>query len=597
MYFEQPIVIFDTTEALSPTTGSFVLYGGLSINATYQSNNASTGAFVIAGGIGINKKLNVGGDSSIAGIVTITNTTESTGTGSGALVVSGGVGIASDLNVGGDATITGNLYVNGTTTTVNSSTIDIDDNTILLNAGPAGSRDAGIVIQRAGVDVTSETAFTSGTLAGITAGNYVIQLDATHTQDDDYYRGWWIKTDDGIAQITGYTSSSNLASLATAGNSLGETSANLEFQLYNRSYLAQYFDETAKMVTIAYLGDVTDPKTSLINNGQYADLRSRALYAVDSTVTNFVASNISAGTLALTSAILPFLYVSNHATIANASIDVSTIGNLYVTASSTLHQFVTAGALAVTGESILRGAVTAGALNVTGDSILQGMVTAGALAVTGESFLRGAVTAGALNVTGDSILQGMVTAGALAVTGESFLRGAVTAGALNVTGDSILQGMVTAGGLAVTGASYFNGDMLITGGNLTVTSGSIVFNTVDVSPSMADIIKERSFTAGNNVISASSITNFAFSGSVARAFDAVVSVTILTTGDAANKYAYYNLKGVQKLGSWTLNSSFVGDVTGVTFYIDSSGQIQYTSTNIADFVSNTIKFRALTTSV
>ena len=41
MYFEQPIVIFDTTETLSSTTGAFVLYGGLSVNSTYESSNIS----------------------------------------------------------------------------------------------------------------------------------------------------------------------------------------------------------------------------------------------------------------------------------------------------------------------------------------------------------------------------------------------------------------------------------------------------------------------------------------------------------------------------------------------------------------------------
>ncbi|NBP15072.1 hypothetical protein EBU95_11850, partial [bacterium] len=255
-----------------------------------------------------------------------------------------------------------------------------------------------------------------------------------------------------------------------------------------------------------------------------------------------------------------------------------TAGALNVTGNSILQGFVTAGALAVTGESFLRGAVTAGALNVTGDSILQGFVTAGALAVTGESFLRGAVTAGALNVTGNSILQGFVTTGALAVTGESLLRGAVTAG-----------------GLAVTGASYFNNNVMITAGNLTVTGGSIIFNTVDVSPSMADIIKERSATIGNAIASPTNVDTFAFSNAVARAFDAVVSVTI--SGTTGSKYAYYNLKGVQKASNWVLNSSFVGDVTGITFSINSSGQVQYTTTSTPDFDNGVVKFRALTTSV
>jgi len=214
-----------------------------------------------------------------------------------------------------------------------------------------------------------------------------------------------------------------------------------------------------------------------------------------------------------------------------------------------------------------------------------------------------------LNVTGDSILQGFVTAGALAITGESFLRGAVTAGALNVTGDSILQGFVTAGSLNVTGDSILENNLTVTTGNVIIStndyspilnstpaSGSIIFNTVDVSPSLGDISRERIYNTANAQAAAANITGFSFSNSVVRAFDAIVSVTILTT-DNTNKYSYYNLKGVQKSGNWVVNSSYVGDATGYTFSVTNSGQIQYTSTSVGNYSSSYVSFRALTTSI
>lgn len=40
-----------------------------------------------------------------------------------------------------------------------------------------------------------------------------------------------------------------------------------------------------------------------------------------------------------------------------------------------------------------------------------------------------------------------------------------------------------------------------------------------------------------------------------------------------------------------------GDNTNITFSITSSGQVQYTSANEVGFVSNTIRFKAITTSV
>ena len=684
MFFEQPVVIFDTTESLSPTTGAFVLYGGLSINATYDSSDISSGGFVLSGGMAVKKNISVGG------IQHIYNTTDSTGIDDGALIVDGGVGIKKSLHVGGDTTILGSLFVQGTYTYVNTQTINVEDNTLVINSGPAGSRDAGLLIRRDGVDVTSDVAITSGTLAGLEGVNGTsITFGATHSQPDDHYRGWWVKLNsgNGYAQIQSY--SNNVAVLSTTGNTF--TTGNLTetgFTLYNKSYLGQYYDEQSDEIRFAYVADAQDPKVDLENGDNYARLR---LDRLDANTTISTASIQASGNSTIANLAITNLLVAS-VTMDNAALKSATIGNLYVTGASVLHGavtagalnvtgdsilqgFVTAGALAVTGESFLRGAVTAGALNVTGDSILQGFVTAGALAVTGESFLRGAVTAGALNVTGNSILQGFVTAGALAVTGESFLRGAVTAGALNVTGDSILQGFVTAGALAVTGESFLRGavtagalnvtgnsilqgfvtagalavtgesflrgavtagalnvtgnsilqgfvtagslnvtgdsilenNLLVTTGNVTISTndyspikeatsasgGSILFNTVDVSPSLGDIARERYARIVNNQTSAINVTGFAFNGSV-RAFDAIVSVVILA--ESGNKYAYYNLKGIKKASNWVVNSSYVGDVTGVTFSITNGGQMQYTSTNVVDHTKGYANFRAITTS-
>lgn len=60
------------------------------------------------------------------------------------------VTITNDLGVGGDLTVTGDLTVNGTVTTVNSETVSIADNMILLNSNVTGSptENAGIEVER-----------------------------------------------------------------------------------------------------------------------------------------------------------------------------------------------------------------------------------------------------------------------------------------------------------------------------------------------------------------------------------------------------------------------------------------------------------------
>ena len=196
-----------------------------------------------------------------------------------------------------------------------------------------------------------------------------------------------------------------------------------------------------------------------------------------------------------------------------------------------------------------------------------------------------------INSAGNIGINTTAPTNTLDVVGTLGVTLGITTGSLNVTGASIMQDnlTVTTGSVIISTNDY---TPII--GATSATGGSIIFNSVDVSPSMGDISRERVFNASNPVPNATSITGFAFSNDIVRAFDAVVSVTILTDNNT-NKYAYYNLKGVQKAGNWVINSSYVGDVTGYTFSITDSGQVQYTSTSIAGWTSATVHFRALTT--
>lgn len=107
-------------------------------------------------------------------------------------------------------------------------------------------------------------------------------------------------------------------------------------------------------------------------------------------------------------------------------------------------------------------------------------------------------------------------------------------------------------------------------------------------------IPETSFSAANNQASPTDVTGLAFANGVVRSFDVQISVTIDATSDL---FEVFHLLGVQKGASWDMSVDSTGDTSGIAFSITSAGQIQYTSTNEAGFVSNTMKFRAATTSV
>ena len=109
-----------------------------------------------------------------------------------------------------------------------------------------------------------------------------------------------------------------------------------------------------------------------------------------------------------------------------------------------------------------------------------------------------------------------------------------------------------------------------------------------------DDISETSFSITNNEPLATNVTGLAFDSVIVSSFTAVVSVQIDAT---TNLSEVFELIGINNNGSFSMSVTSVGDDSGVVFSITSSGEIQYTSENYTGFVSGTIKFRAITTSI
>lgn len=107
-------------------------------------------------------------------------------------------------------------------------------------------------------------------------------------------------------------------------------------------------------------------------------------------------------------------------------------------------------------------------------------------------------------------------------------------------------------------------------------------------------INQTSFNAANNQSSPANITGFAFSNGSVRSFTALVSVYINAT---SSLYQVFTLNGIQRGSDWQMSTVSTGDSSGITFSITTSGQIQYVSSNISGFTSDTIKFRAQVTNI
>ena len=104
------------------------------------------------------------------------------------------IGLPDNVTVGGNLTVSGNMTVSGTTTTVNTETINLADNQIVLNSNETGtpSQNGGIEIERGSSanktfvwdestdkwTVGSET-LVAGTFEGALSGNATTATTAT----------------------------------------------------------------------------------------------------------------------------------------------------------------------------------------------------------------------------------------------------------------------------------------------------------------------------------------------------------------------------------------------------------------------------------
>lgn len=115
-----------------------------------------------------------------------------------------------------------------------------------------------------------------------------------------------------------------------------------------------------------------------------------------------------------------------------------------------------------------------------------------------------------------------------------------------------------------------------------------------LTPTSNGDIPETSFSAANNQAVVADVTGLLFAPATVRGFKALVTVSIDATSDL---FETFELIGINKGSSFEMAVSSVGDDSGLVLSITAAGQVQYTSSNVAGFVSNTVKFRATTTTV
>jgi hypothetical protein len=185
------------------------------------------------------------------------------------------VTIGNNISANNVVTIYGDLTVSGTTTFVNSQTVTVTDNILILNSSPVGSSDSGLLLKRyqsannSGLgDVVQDTALATGTAQAGSATT--ITLAAGASASTDFYKGYWLKITSGtgsnqVRRIKAYNGTTKVATVYTTADETATPSVPVEgldfattpdntsvYALYGTTYAAFAYKENTDYFRFIY---------------------------------------------------------------------------------------------------------------------------------------------------------------------------------------------------------------------------------------------------------------------------------------------------------------------------------------------------------
>ena len=134
-------------------------------------------------------------------------------------------------------------------------------------------------------------------------------------------------------------------------------------------------------------------------------------------------------------------------------------------------------------------------------------------------------------------------------------------------------------GTAIRGFDSFT----FSNGNLSLT-GNLIVNDVDITPKSGE--EYTTATLLNNQSTFVNVDSILFDESVVKAVVMIIVVTINTTTGSIDQM--FETKGLNLEPGWCINNTSIGEISGIKFKI-LGGQLMYTSTNIANWTSATLR--------
>jgi hypothetical protein len=173
-------------------------------------------------------------------------------------------------------------------------------------------------------------------------------------------------------------------------------------------------------------------------------------------------------------------------------------------------------------------------------------------------------------------------------TGSMVLRGGLSiTSTANATSSTSGGALTIRGGLAVAGNFFVSGAQGIDNVYYTnSTINSLVTNNINFG--VASFFS-GSATGLNNVSTPTDVTGLSFSNVNIRSFTANITIN-MNRSSGGNLFETFILEGIQNDSGWILLTTGQGDITSISFSITSSGQVQYTGTNMSNWVSTTFRY-------
>jgi hypothetical protein len=652
---DNSVSITATTDASDTSTGALKVSGGVgivgdlyvggevivnsplnvTINNTRYSSNSSTGAMQLVGGLSINVK-------------DTTNINATSYTSGGGITLNGGLAVSQDTFLGGLLDIRGgsnNMNPIKLQSLQISSNYNNGASTVIQSGNAARDTASFTPIAFSGWNDQANPKLTiNSSNVTIATGSNLIAANNAHTIGNIFTTGGNVGINTTAPRaVLDFNNSSNTFGHLYTGNSIQNRKIVLydAFNDTNQFYglgvnnnVLRYQISSTTNSHIFYTGTNSTTSNELMRiTGLGNVVISGSTSTTAISAANFYGTNMTVGVLnastGITAANINFtgelykngtLYVSSQWLGTNGNIlYYGTTGSGYLVGIGTSNP---TQALDVIGTIKATTSVTTGALYSTNQTSTNGVFTNLSAGISNISNL----TAGNINFTGSLSQNGAPYIGSqwTGTTGTLYYG---TAGSsmvgINTTSPQVtldVNGTIQATGISIIGTTnslnsttgqYVYNSMSLTssenvssftqGGALTVAGGLAVGQSMAVgrSISLGGISNDiaGTFEASNNVSTPAAITGLIFPTANIRAFSLNIQIQLLAGSGSNNLYAYYTIDGIQNTTGWAIDDTFIGDVTGVSFSIDNTGQIYYTSTNVANWISCTLSYKATSYSI